>query len=251
MTFFFQTNPIGVILKIVLAIPSFIIAVGGCFSLTVQNTLNKVRASIIKCASHGSRALMKVSCSDSMCFCKKKYPYFKRNKHFLSLLLTVLHGSYSGGWRRTYASRAPLRYASLTSLFTGAKEAKFSYFSKGTPVSSWLISKSSDIFLYKSSVCTSNSWLVFCFVLSPRSSLITHHRCPLSSAETVSAYGGSDRKVFITFEIWIFFLQKRMDSLQEAFIHPPEPCEQWCSLRDTQVYGVYPLAKVKDFHLPT
>ncbi len=22
-----------------------------------------------------------------------------------------------------------------------------------------------------------------------------------------------------------FFLQKRMDSLQEAFIHPPEPCE--------------------------
>ncbi len=35
----------------------------------------------------------------------------------------------------------------------------------------------------------------------------------------------SERKVFITFEIWIFFLQKRMDSLQEAFIHPPEPCE--------------------------
>ncbi len=37
--------------------------------------------------------------------------------------------------------------------------------------------------------------------------------------------GGSDRKVFITFEIWIFFLQKRMDSLQEVFIHPPGPCE--------------------------
>ncbi len=31
--------------------------------------------------------------------------------------------------------------------------------------------------------------------------------------------------MFITFEIWIFFLQKRMDSQQEAFIHPPEPCE--------------------------
>ncbi len=27
------------------------------------------------------------------------------------------------------------------------------------------------------------------------------------------------------FEIWIFFLQKRMDSQQEAFIYPPEPCE--------------------------
>ncbi len=33
------------------------------------------------------------------------------------------------------------------------------------------------------------------------------------------------RKVFITFEIWIFILQKHMDSLQEDFIQPPEPCE--------------------------
>ncbi len=31
--------------------------------------------------------------------------------------------------------------------------------------------------------------------------------------------------MFITFEIWIFFLQKRMDSLQEAFIHPTELCD--------------------------
>ncbi len=51
MTFFFQTNPIGVILKIVLAIPSVIIAVGGCFCSTVQNSSNKAHASI-KCASH-------------------------------------------------------------------------------------------------------------------------------------------------------------------------------------------------------
>ncbi len=36
---------------------------------------------------------------------------------------------------------------------------------------------------------------------------------------------GSERKVFITFEIWIFFLQKHMDLLQEAFIHTPELCE--------------------------
>ncbi len=27
------------------------------------------------------------------------------------------------------------------------------------------------------------------------------------------------------FEIWIFILQKRMDWLQWAFIHPSEPCE--------------------------
>uniref|UniRef100_A0A672LAP4 Calcium-transporting ATPase n=1 Tax=Sinocyclocheilus grahami TaxID=75366 RepID=A0A672LAP4_SINGR len=35
--------------------------------------------------------------------------------------------------------------------------SKVSLFSKGKPVSSWLISKSSDILLYKSSFCTSNS----------------------------------------------------------------------------------------------
>ncbi len=35
----------------------------------------------------------------------------------------------------------------------------------------------------------------------------------------------SEREVFITFEIGIFIFQKRMDSLQGAFIHPPEPCE--------------------------
>ncbi len=32
----------------------------------------------------------------------------------------------------------------------------------------------------------------------------------------------SEREVIITFEIWIFSLQKRKDSLQGAFIHPPE-----------------------------
>ncbi len=26
---------------------------------------------------------------------------------------------------------------------------------------------------------------------------------------------------------------------------------QWCSLRDMQVYAVYPLGKVKDFRIPT
>ncbi len=27
--------------------------------------------------------------------------------------------------------------------------------------------------------------------------------------------------------------------------------KQWCSLRDTQVYAVYPLGKSKDFRIPT
>ncbi len=124
--------------------------------------------------------------------------------------------------------RTPLIYASLESLITGAKEAKFPYFSKGKPVSSWLISKSSNIFLYKSLFCASNSWPAFCFVLSPRLSLITQRRHSTSSACTASVYHSQqkwEKSGFLPFEIWIFILQKRMDSLQEAFIHSPEPCE--------------------------
>ncbi len=41
----------------------------------------------------------------------------------------------------------------------------------------------------------------------------------------LTTVSGSEKKVFITLEIWIFILQKWMDSLQEAFIHPLEPCE--------------------------
>ncbi len=35
------------------------------------------------------------------------------------------------------------------------------------------------------------------------------------------------------FEIWIFLLQKRMDLLQEAFIHTLEPCEA-CFIMDVR-----------------
>ncbi len=44
-------------------------------------------------------------------------------------------------------------------------------------------------------------------------------------------HGSGGKKVFITFEIWIFILQKCIDSLQEAFNHPPEPCEA-CFIMD-------------------
>ncbi len=40
--------------KIVLALPSFIMAVGGCFCSTVQKKSNKAHPSVIKRASHGS-----------------------------------------------------------------------------------------------------------------------------------------------------------------------------------------------------
>ncbi len=96
MTFFFQKNPIGVILKIVLAIPSIIIAVGGCFCWTVHKTSNKARTSIIKHASHVFGGWINASCSESMCFCKK-------NIHISNVINTV-----PGGWRRTYVQRVRL-----------------------------------------------------------------------------------------------------------------------------------------------
>ncbi len=38
-------------------------------------------------------------------------------------------------------------------------------------------------------------------------------------------------KCSLHLKIWMFFLQKCMDSLQEAFIYPPEPCEA-CFIMD-------------------
>ncbi len=201
MTFFFQTNPIGVILKIVLALLCVIIAVGGCFCLTAQKTSNKVCASIIKRASHSSGAWINLealfaSCSKSLCFCKRNIHISNVINTFLSLLLTVVRRNRSDGWCGT-----PLRYTSLASLFTGAKEAKFTYFSNGKPVSSWLISKSSDISLYKSLFCASSSWPLFCSLSAFVTNHATRHppeRLPLMTVRWC------ERDVFYYVWIWIF-----------------------------------------------
>ncbi len=79
---------------------------GGCFCSTVQITSNKARTSIIKRASCGSGAWIKASCSESMHCCKKNKKNSNVINTFVSLLLSVVHGSHSGGWRRTYALRA-------------------------------------------------------------------------------------------------------------------------------------------------
>ncbi len=99
MTFFFQRIPIGVILKIVLAPPSLTMGVSGCFLSTVQKTWNKVCASIIKRASHGSGGWIKASCSESMHFCKINIHISNVINCFFSLPLTVIRGSHPGGSR--------------------------------------------------------------------------------------------------------------------------------------------------------
>ncbi len=78
------------------------------FNSPKHKVLNKVRASIIKCASHGSGMWIKASCSESMRFCKKNIHISNVINTFFSLPLTVVRGSCSGGWRWTYASRAHL-----------------------------------------------------------------------------------------------------------------------------------------------
>ncbi len=67
------------------------------------------------------------------------------------------------------------------------------------------------------------SYIKNCPGPSKRLSLITRRRCPTSSAWTASV-SRSEKKVFITFKMWIFISQKRMDLQQEAFIHSAE----WC-----------------------
>ncbi len=44
-----------------------------------------------------------------------------------------------------------------------------------------------------------------------------------------------------------FFPKRSGGCAPEAFV----VAKQWCSLRDTQVYAVYPLGKVKDLRIPT
>ncbi len=51
------------------------------------------------------------------------------------------------------------------------------------------------------------------------------------------------------FEIWIFFLQKRMDSQQDAFIHLPEPCEAHFIMDACALFGVFWTIEQK--HPPT
>ncbi len=47
----------------------------------------------------------------------------------------------------------------------------------------------------------------------------------------------------------------QLASLDELKINPCKDVmvgyRQWCSLCDTQVYGVYPLGKAKDLRIPT
>ncbi len=142
------------------------------------------------------RGWIKTSCRESMRFWKVNIHISNVINTLSSLLLTVVRRSRSGGWRRTFVSRAPLIYVSLESLFTGAKEAKI-------PL---LKENQSSLGLYRNlptfSFTNPRFVLLICdrpFVLSPCSSLITQCRHRTSSAGTASAYHRrrSEREVFI------------------------------------------------------
>ncbi len=75
MTFFFQTNPIRVIFKIVLALSSSIMTWAGGVQ-QVKSSQIKVRTFILKRASHGSGGWIKASCN-RYAFVRKKKSIFK------------------------------------------------------------------------------------------------------------------------------------------------------------------------------
>ncbi len=62
----------------------------------------------------------------------------------------------------------------------------------------------------------------FCSCISQRR---THNIYVIHRNDFCVPQSAEVRIYLITFEIWIFILQNPMDSLQEAFIHPPELCE--------------------------
>ncbi len=76
-----------------------------------------------------------------MCFCKKN-PYLKSYKQFCILPLYVV-GAFTRDSFWWVLQKTMFVYRS--------KGSNVSYFTKGKPVSSWLISKSSDSFIYKTS----------------------------------------------------------------------------------------------------
>ncbi len=55
--------------------------------------------------------------------------------------------------------------------------------------------------------------------------------------------------MFITFEIWIFFLEQRTDLLQEAFIHHREPREACFIMDEYAFFDVFWTVEQK--HLPS
>ncbi len=78
---------------------------GWVFLFNSPKKSNKAHPSIIKHASHGSGGWIKASCSELMHFCKKNIHIYKAINMFLSLPLTIIRASRSGGWCRTYAQR--------------------------------------------------------------------------------------------------------------------------------------------------
>ncbi len=246
MTFFFQTNPIRVILKIILAIPSVIIAVGRCFCSTVQNTLNKARASIVKHASHRSGVWILASCSESMHFLKKNIHISNVINTFLSLPLSVVRGSRSGGWLRMFESRACL-WDMIVSQVCLQEQSKQSFLTLAKENQSPLGSYRHPLTFFFTNprfVLLIHDWRFFWVFFS---AFVTNHAMPTSYVIRRNGFW-SERKVFITFEIWIFFLQKCMASLQEAFIHPPEPCEAHFIMDARALFDVFWTVEQK--HLP-
>ncbi len=171
---------------------------------------------------HTALGWIKASCNESIRFCK----YLKRYKKFC-----VSSANERLSFRRM-TQDAVHALVCFTKTNVCLQEQRKQSFLTWPKKNSWLILKSSHIFLCKSSFCASNSWPVFCFVLSTvclRSSLIV----VLTLHPTSSAYHGLQkwkRGVYSIFK-YGYCLTKTIPLATGGLYSPLEPCEA-CYIRD-------------------
>ncbi len=135
----------------------------------------------------------------------------------------------SGGWRRTPAQRMRV-WASGKPTFVYRSKGSFLLYQGKT---SLLLAYIEILwhFIYKSCFVLLIRDRRFCFVLSPsRFRVVTNHRrwglrYTYVLRHLPERLPQKWEKGLYNFKYGYLFLQKCIDLLQEAFIHPPEPCD--------------------------
>ncbi len=157
-----------------------------------------------------------------MRFCKNNLKFSNVINTFLSLLLTVVRGSRSGRWCRTYASllwdilvlRVCLQEQRKQSFLTLAKENQ-------SPLG-WYPNPPTFLFTNPNFVLLICDWRF----VSSLSAFVINHITPTSYVIRWNCFRiRPSAEVREKCLLCLKFLQKCMDSLHEAFIHPLEPRE--------------------------
>ncbi len=168
-----------------------------------------------------------------MCFCKKKciYPYLKRYKQFCvtsAICRTCVHERLCLRRMSLAKTNVRLQEQRKQSFLTLPKENQSPFGLYRNPPTFFFTNPRFVLLICDRRIFIFIFWknysklfisydlflnyyyyyFAFCFVLSPHSSLIMQRRRPTSSAGRFRWWQLDEvREMFITFEIWIFFLQ--------------------------------------------